>query len=69
VNATLKVRVESSTPVTPAAVAGEAAAAGEAPKTESRGHKRSQQQDVAAEAPAEKAPKAEKKAKAPKADK
>jgi large subunit ribosomal protein L9 len=67
VNATLKVRVESTTPINPAAVAAEAAAAtaAEAPKTESRGHKRAQ--DTASEP--EKAPKAEKKAKAPKAEK
>lgn len=63
--ATLKVRVESTTPINPAAIAAEVAAAAEASRTESRGHKRAQQEPTE-EPAAEKAPKAEKKAKAPK---
>ena len=59
VNATLKVRVESITPVSNAALAEAAAAEGkEAPRTESRGHKR-----------AEEAPKAEKADRKPKTTK
>lgn len=75
VNATLKVRVESSTPLNPVAVAEAAAAEkAETQKTESRGHKRAEA--IAAETATgekgekgEKPAKAEKKAKAPKAPK
>ena len=63
--ATLKVRVESTTPINPAAIAAEVAAAAEASRTESRGHKRAQQ-ETTEESASEKAPKAEKKAKSPK---
>jgi large subunit ribosomal protein L9 len=68
VKATLKVRVESTTPaVVPAAEAAPAEAKAEAPRTEKRG-KRPEKAEAAAEekpkaAKAEKAPKAEKKAK------
>lgn len=63
--ATLKVRVESSNPISAAALAEAVAAeaAKEAPKTESKGHKR--RTEEAAEEP--KAEKAEKKPRAPKA--
>jgi large subunit ribosomal protein L9 len=67
VNATLKVRIESLTPLTLPVVA-EAAVAGEdkeAKKTESRGHKRSH--ETAPEEASEGEVKPEKKAKAPKA--
>jgi large subunit ribosomal protein L9 len=70
VNATLKVRIESTTPVNPAAIAEAVAAeakAKEAHKTESRGHKH--REETAEAAPEEKAPKAEKKPRAPKAEK
>jgi large subunit ribosomal protein L9 len=75
VTAMLKVRVESLTPITAAAVAETVAAQAKeegAPRTESRGHKRSRtEEDEASEpAKADKAEKAEKKSKpAPKAAK
>jgi len=67
VHATLKVRIESTTPITAAAVAEAVAAeAKEGQKSESRGHKRTQESaDVAPEKEAKDA-KPEKKAKAAK---
>jgi large subunit ribosomal protein L9 len=69
VKATLKVRVESTTPENlPAATSAEARDA--APRTESRGHKRSREETPAITAEtAEKPAKAEKKARAPKSEK
>lgn len=72
VHATLKVRVESSTPIVQSEAekeAAEAAAKAEARKSESRGHRKARETEATAEAaPAEGAEKP-KKAKAPKAKK
>jgi len=70
VNATLKLRVESTTPATaPAAEAGAAPEGRDGRRTESRGHRRAQHEETAEAAAPQKAEKGERKPREPKAEK